>query len=83
MEESAWMMGTWSMIISVMLTGIGGLGIFSSIAWIIYEYIRQNHVVSFNINTTQPCYEWIILWLKKHGPLSTIQHLTLVTKVCK
>ena len=70
--------GIWVIFLTMVLPSIGGLGYLT---WLVYEYIRQHYVVSFNINTTQPCYEWIVLWLKKYGPLNKMQHLTLVTKV--
>ena len=70
--------GIWVIFLTMVLPSIGGLGYLT---WLVYEYIRQHYVVSFNINTTQPCYEWIVLWLKKFGPLNKMQHLTLVTKV--
>ena len=56
--------GIWVIFLTMVLPSIGGLGYLT---WLVYEYIRQHYVVSFNINTTQPCYEWIVLWLKKYA----------------
>ena len=76
--------GTWTKligIIAIILPSLGGFGILTTICWLVYECIRQKYVVSFNINTTQPSYESVILWLKKYGPLDQMQHLTLISKV--
>ena len=70
--------GIWGILLTMILPSIGGLGY---LLWLVYEYVRQHYVVSFNISTAQPCYEWIVLWLKKYGTLNKMQHLTLVTKV--
>ena len=75
---------TWTQligIIAIILPSLGGFGILTTICWLVYECIRQKYVVSFNINTTQPSYESVILWLKKYGPLDQMQHLTLISKV--
>ena len=76
--------GIWTQligIIAIILPGLGGFGFIGTICWLVYECIRQKYVVSFNINTTQPSYESVILWLKKYGPLDQMQHLTLISKV--
>ena len=77
-SSSSMEIGLWGIFITMILPSIGGLGYLS---WLVYEYIRQHYVVSFNINTSQPCYEWIVLWMRKYGPLKQMQHLTLTTKV--
>ena len=77
-SSSSMEIGLWGIFITMILPSIGGLGYLS---WFVYEYIRQHYVVSFNINTSQPCYEWIVLWMRKYGPLKQMQHLTLTTKV--
>ena len=77
-SSSSLEIGLWGIFITMILPSIGGLGYLS---WFVYEYIRQHYVVSFNINTSQPCYEWIVLWMRKYGPLKQMQHLTLTTKV--
>ena len=76
--SSSMEIGLWGIFITMILPSIGGLGYLS---WLVYEYIRQHYIVSFNINTSQPCYEWIVLWMRKYGPLKQMQHLTLTTKV--
>ena len=82
MEEATLGIGIWTIFLTVILPSIGGGAIISYFGWLIFEYLRQKYVVSFNINTAQPCYQWIILWLKKYGPLEKMQHLTIETKVC-
>ena len=77
-STSSMEIGLWGIFITMILPSIGGLGYLS---WLVYEYIRQHYIVSFNINTSQPCYEWIVLWMRKYGPLKQMQHLTLTTKV--
>ena len=77
-SSSSMEIGLWGIFITMILPSIGGLGYLS---WLVYEYIRQHYIVSFNINTSQPCYEWIVLWMRKYGPLKQMQHLTLTTKV--
>ena len=78
MAESAWMV--------LLLGSIGGLGTLSYILWQMYSlisyYIWKNYFVSLNINTTDPIYEWVLLWLKRHGPLKDTHHWTVETKVC-
>ena len=82
MEEASSEFSIWVIFLTIILPSIGGFGILSYTCWLVYEYLRQNYVVSFTINTMQPSYDWIILWLQKYGPLDKMQHLTLVTKVC-
>ena len=74
--------GVWSIFLTIVLPSIGGGAIISYFGWVVFEYLRQKYVVSVNINTTQPCYQWVMLWLKKYGPLEKMQHLTIETKVC-
>ena len=82
MEEASSEFSIWVICLTIILPSIGGFGILSYACWLVYEYLRQKYVVSFTINTMQPSYNWIILWLQKYGPLDKMQHLTLVTKVC-
>ena len=74
-----------STLMVMVLGSIGGLGTVSFVVWKIYEliqyYIWKNYFVSLNINTTDPIYEWILLWLKEHGPLNDNQHWTVQTEV--
>ena len=76
--ESTWLV--------LMLTSLGGIGTLSYFLWKIYAlieyYIWKNHIVSLNVNTTDPIYEWILLWLKRHGPINDSKHWTIQTKVC-
>ena len=82
MDDATLGIGIWTVFLTVILPSIGGGAIISYLGWLIFEYLRQKYVVSFNINTAQPSYQWIILWLKKYGPLEKMQHLTIETKVC-
>ena len=54
----------WVIFLTIILPSVGGFGILSYTCWLVYEYFRQNYVVSFTINTMQPSYDWIILWLQ-------------------
>ena len=65
---------------------LAGLGtILGFVGWqifdLIYWYVWKHYFVSLNINTTDPVYEWILLWLKTHGPLNDAQHWTVETQV--
>ena len=70
----------------LMLTSLGGFGTIAVVLWKIYAlveyYIWKNYIVSLNVNTTDPIYEYILMWLKRHGPINDNKHWTIQTKVC-
>ena len=75
-EDSTWLV--------VLLTSLGGVGTVSFFVWKIYElieyYLWKNYAVSLKINTKDPMYDWIVLWLKQHGPINDSNHWTIKTK---
>ena len=66
-----------------LLTIVGSL--FSYVCWqitgLVYYHIWQNYCVSLNIHVTDPIYQWVLLWLKRHGPLNDARHWTVETMV--
>ena len=56
---------------------MGGIG-WKIYAWLT-SYIYKNYVVSLNINTKDPIYDWIVLWLKEYGPINGSNHWTVKT----
>ena len=67
----------------ILATSLGGIGALGGIGWKIYawltSYIYKNYVVSLNINTKDPIYDWIVLWLKEYGPINDSNHWTVKT----
>ena len=64
----------------LLVTSLGGIGAF---VWKIYDlityYIYKNYVISLHINTKDSIYDWIVLWLKNHGPINDSNHWTVKT----
>jgi len=73
-EQSTWLV--------LLLTGLGGFGV-TGFMWKIYEliqyYLWKNYVVSLNVNTKDPIYDCIVLWLKEHGPINESNHWAVQT----
>ena len=67
----------------LLVSSLGGIGIGSAFIWKIFDfiayYIWKNYAVSLNINTKDPIYEWIVLWLKQYGPINDSNHWTVKT----
>ena len=67
----------------ILATSLGGIGALGGIGWKIYawltSYIYKHYVVSLNINTKDPIYDWIVLWLKEYGPINDSNHWTVKT----
>ena len=73
-----------STLLVLILTSIGSLGTFSYLIWKVFDYLAyyvwKNYVVSLYVNTKDPIYDWIVLWLKRHGPINASNHWTIQTK---